>query len=123
MIKNSIVAKLLVTIISLFIVVLLLLSMFLEQLFDNYFFKNESDRLEHRIEHMADVLLDYQSPVNQWIISELAREERGEDRCQTEPTKCRGATDMARSDSRQGGRGHGVRAHSYPASTARISRV
>lgn len=78
MIKNSIVAKLLVTIISLFIVVLALLSMFLEQLFDNYFYKAEKDRLEHRIEHMATVMTDYSNPISELIVRELALEEKGE---------------------------------------------
>jgi len=77
-IQNSVVAKLWLTIISLFIVVLALLSMFLEQLFDNYFYKAEEDRLERRTAHMATVLLDYPNPVSEIVIRELALEEQGE---------------------------------------------
>ncbi|MCX7569062.1 ATP-binding protein [Tumebacillus sp. DT12] len=76
-IRNSIVAKLLLTIIGLFIVVLVLLSIFLEQLFDSYFYKAEAERLQHRIEHMVDVIQNYPEPLNQTIVEELAKEEAG----------------------------------------------
>jgi two-component system, OmpR family, sensor histidine kinase ResE len=76
-IRNSVVAKLWLTIISLFIVVLALLSIFMEQLFDSYFYKTEQERLQHRVQHMADVILTYPDPLNRQIINELAQEEQG----------------------------------------------
>lgn len=80
MIRNSVVAKLWLTIISLFIVVLLLLSIFIEQLFDNYFLKTEEDRLAARMDHMAEVLTNpsYSQTEATLIINELAIEENAE---------------------------------------------
>ena len=79
-IRNSVVAKIWLTIITLFIVVLLLLSVFLEQLFDNYFYKAEQDRLELRMTHMVDVLnnVRYGDDVKLAILNELAAEEQAE---------------------------------------------
>ncbi|MGB8954195.1 MAG: ATP-binding protein [Tumebacillaceae bacterium] len=79
-IRNSIVAKIWLTIITLFIVVLLLLSVFLEQLFDNYFFKAEQDRLELRMTHMVTVLSNvrYTDEAKLAILNELAVEEQAE---------------------------------------------
>jgi two-component system sensor histidine kinase ResE len=80
-IRNSVVAKLWLTIISLFIVVLLLLSVFLEQLFDNYFLKAEEERLTARMDHMAEVLTNpnYSATEARLIINELALEENAEE--------------------------------------------
>lgn len=79
MIRNSIVSKLWLTIIGLFIVVLLLLSVFLDQLFDNYFYKAEEERVVHRMNHMAEVIVTH-NDVNLalTIVNELAKEEQGE---------------------------------------------
>ncbi|MBL0387643.1 HAMP domain-containing protein [Tumebacillus sp. ITR2] len=87
MIRNSVVAKIWLTIISLFIVVLLLLSIFLEQLFDNYFLKSEEDRLDERMAHMAEVLTNpgYSQTEATLIINELAVEENAEKPMQIDP--------------------------------------
>lgn len=79
-IRNSVVAKIWLTIITLFIVVLLLLSVFLEQLFDNYFYKAEQDRLELRMAHMVDVLSNvrYSDEAKLAILNELSVEEQAE---------------------------------------------
>ncbi|MGZ4031159.1 MAG: ATP-binding protein [Tumebacillaceae bacterium] len=74
MIRNSVVAKLWLTIVALFIVVLVLLSIFLEQLFNNYFTKSEEDDLRHRMTHMASIVNEYQPDVAQVVIKELANE-------------------------------------------------
>ncbi|ARU63136.1 histidine kinase [Tumebacillus avium] len=75
MIRNSVTGKLWLTIIGLFTVVLLLLSIFLEQLFDSYFYQAEQDRLQIRTHHMADVIVNYSQEVALIILQELALEE------------------------------------------------
>ncbi|ASS75077.1 histidine kinase [Tumebacillus algifaecis] len=75
MIRNSVTGKLWLTIIGLFTVVLLLLSIFLEQLFDSYFFQTEQDRLQIRTHHMADVIVNYSQDVAMVVLQELALEE------------------------------------------------
>ncbi|MFD2168828.1 ATP-binding protein [Tumebacillus lipolyticus] len=75
MIRNSVTGKLWLTIIGLFTVVLLLLSIFLEQLFDSYFYQAEQDRLQMRTNHMADVIVNYRQDVALIILQELALEE------------------------------------------------
>jgi two-component system, OmpR family, sensor histidine kinase ResE len=74
-IRNSVVAKLWLTIVGLFIIVLLLLSIFLEQLFNNYFTKTEEDDLRHRMSHMASVVDEYNQATAQIVINELAKEQ------------------------------------------------
>jgi two-component system sensor histidine kinase ResE len=74
-IRNSVTGKLWLTIIGLFTVVLLLLSIFLEQLFDSYFYQAEQDRLQVRADHMANVIVSYPEEVAIVILQELALEE------------------------------------------------
>lgn len=76
-IRNSVVAKLWLTIIALFIVVLALLSMFLEQLFDSYFVRTEQERLEVRMQHMVSVMNNYSGNTAAAIIHELESVEQG----------------------------------------------
>ncbi|TCP59511.1 two-component system sensor histidine kinase ResE [Tumebacillus sp. BK434] len=75
MIRNNITWKLWLTIIGLITVVLLLLSIFLEQLFDSYFYQAEQDRLLTRTNHMAEVIVNYPQDVALVVLQELALEE------------------------------------------------
>ncbi|GIM48262.1 sensor histidine kinase ResE [Collibacillus ludicampi] len=58
MIRNSVVAKLWLTIIGLVVIVLTLLSVFLEQLFDSYFYKTHADELVKKADYIHQLILN-----------------------------------------------------------------
>lgn len=58
MIRNSVVAKLWLTIIALVVLVLTLLSIFLEQLFDSYFYKAQSDEMIKKADYVQQLVLN-----------------------------------------------------------------
>jgi two-component system sensor histidine kinase ResE len=57
-IRNSVVAKLWLTIIGLVVIVLTLLSVFLEQLFDSYFYKTHADELVKKADYIHQLILN-----------------------------------------------------------------
>jgi two-component system sensor histidine kinase ResE len=57
-IRNSVVAKLWLTIIGLVVIVLTLLSVFLEQLFDSYFYKSHADELVQKADYIHQLILN-----------------------------------------------------------------
>lgn len=57
MIRNSVVAKLWLTIIALVVIVLSLLAIFLEQLFDTYFYASQEEALQNRAAYISDLLI------------------------------------------------------------------
>lgn len=57
MIRNSVVAKLWLTIIVLVVLVLSLLAIFLEQLFDTYFYSSQEQSLESKAAYISDLLI------------------------------------------------------------------
>lgn len=57
MIRNSVVAKLWLTIIALVVIVLSLLAIFLEQLFDTYFYTSQEEALKNRAAYISELLI------------------------------------------------------------------
>lgn len=57
MIRNSVVAKLWLTIIALVVIVLSLLAIFLEQLFDTYFYTSQEEALQNRAAYISELLI------------------------------------------------------------------
>ncbi|MFC4767317.1 ATP-binding protein [Effusibacillus consociatus] len=74
MIRNSVVVKLWLTIVVLVVFVLSLLAVFLEQLFDTYFYSAQEDSLRKRAAYISDILVRQPSQQTFTIAEELLKE-------------------------------------------------